>query len=147
MKILVMNGINLGMLGIREPGKYGSKTYKEITEELSEFAKTKNNLTLDFFVTDIEGEFVRKLYEAREKYDGVVMNCGAWSHYSIGIRDAISGSGVKAVDVHMTNVYAREEFRHNQVIAPVCIGQISGFGEAVYRLAVEALMGYIEGQK
>ena len=144
MKILVMNGINLGMLGIREPGKYGSKTYDMIMKDLSEWAKTKEGLELDFFVTDIEGEFVRKLYEAREKYDGVVMNCGAWSHYSIGIRDAVSGSGVKAVDVHMTNVYAREEFRHKQVIAPVCIGQVSGFGEDVYRLAVDALVGYIE---
>lgn len=143
MKILVMNGINLGMLGTREPGKYGSRTLDEISAELKEWASARGNLQIDFFSTNFEGEFVEKLYEAAEKYDGVVMNAGAWSHYSIGIRDAIAGSAVSAVEVHITNVYSREEFRHNQVLAPVCVGTMSGFGTDVYRLGVEGLISYL----
>ena len=103
----------------------------------------ENDIEIDTFATNFEGEFVEKLYAARGVYDGVVMNCGAWSHYSIGIRDAVAGCGLPAVDVHITNVYAREEFRHKQVIAPVCIGQVSGFGESVYRYGVQALAEYL----
>ncbi len=143
MKILVMNGINLGMLGKREPTKYGSRTLDDITAELKEWAGTKEGLQLDFFSSNFEGEFVEKLYEAAEKYDGVVMNAGAWSHYSIGIRDAIAGSAVTAVEVHITNIYSREEFRHTQVLAPVCVGTMCGFGTDVYRLGVEALISHL----
>lgn len=142
MKVLIMNGINLGMVGTREPGKYGSKTLDAILAEVKDWAKGKD-IEIDTFVTDFEGEFVEKLYAARGVYDGIVMNCGAWSHYSVGVRDAVAGCGLPAVDVHMTNVYAREEFRHKQVIAPVCVGQVSGFGEDVYRLGVEALASYL----
>lgn len=144
MKILIMNGINLGMLGTREPGKYGNKTLADITAELKEWAGTQPDLEIDDFVTNYEGEFVEKLYSARGVYDGIVMNCGAWSHYSIGIRDAVAGCRVPCVDVHITNVYAREEFRHNQVIAPVCVGQVSGFGDSVYRLGVCALRDWLK---
>ena len=143
MKILVMNGINLGKLGKREPGKYGNKTLDDITAELKEWASARDGLQLDFFSSNFEGEFVEKLYEAAEKYDGVVMNAGAWSHYSIGIRDAISGSSAPVVEVHITNVYSREEFRHTQVLAPVCVGTMSGFGTDVYRLGVEGLIYYL----
>ena len=143
MKILIMNGINLCMVGTREPGKYGSRTLADILADVSEWAKTKEELEVDFFTTNFEGEFVEKLYAARGVYDGIVMNCGAWSHYSIGVRDAVAGCGLPAVDVHMTNVYAREEFRHKQVIAAVCVGQVSGFGEDVYRLGTEALIAYL----
>ncbi len=137
-----MNGINLGMVGTREPGKYGSRTLDAILADVKEWAKDKG-IETDTFVTNFEGEFVEKLYAARGVYDGIVMNCGAWSHYSIGVRDAVSGCGLPAVDVHMTNVYAREEFRHKQVITPVCVGQVSGFGEHVYRLGVEALVAHL----
>ena len=143
MKILIMNGINLCMVGVREPGKYGSRTLDDILSDVKTWAKSQNELEIDTFVTNFEGEFVEKLYAARGVYDGIVMNCGAWSHYSIGVRDAVAGCGLPCVDVHMTNVYAREEFRHNQVIAPVCVGQVSGFGEDVYRLGVEALITYL----
>ena len=143
MKILIMNGINLCMLGTREPEKYGNRTLEDILADVSAWAKTKENLEIEFFTTNFEGEFVEKLHSARGVYDGIVMNCGAWSHYSIGIRDALAGCGVPAVDVHITNVYAREEFRHKQVIAPVCVGQVAGFGEDVYRLGAEALITYL----
>ena len=147
MKVLIMNGINLNMLGIRDTEKYGSRTLSQIQESITEWSKGRDSLTVDFFATNHEGEFVEKLYASRGVYDGIVMNCGAWSHYSIGVRDAVEGCGLPCVDVHMTNVYAREEFRHNQVIAPVCIGQVSGFGENVYKLGIEALMQYLEGKK
>jgi 3-dehydroquinate dehydratase-2 len=144
MKILIMNGINLCMVGTREPGKYGSRTLDDILSDVKVWAKTQKDLTVDTFTTNFEGEFVEKLYAARGVYDGIVMNCGAWSHYSIGIRDAVAGCALPCVDVHMTNVYAREEFRHNQVVAPVAVGQVSGFGEDVYRLGVTALISYLE---
>jgi 3-dehydroquinate dehydratase-2 len=142
MKILIMNGINLCMLGTREPAKYGNRTLDTILDDVKKWAAEKD-IEIDTFVTNFEGEFVEKLYAARGVYDGVVMNCGAWSHYSIGIRDAVAGCGLPAVDVHITNVYAREEFRHKQVIAPVCVGQISGFGESVYKYGVQALAEYL----
>ena len=147
MKILIMNGINLCMVGTREPGKYGSRTLDDILADVKTWAKTQKDLTVDTFTTNFEGEFVEKLYAARGVYDGIVMNCGAWSHYSIGVRDAVAGCALPCVDVHMTNVYAREEFRHNQVIAPVAVGQVSGFGEDVYRLGVTALISYLERTK
>ena len=146
MKVLIMNGINLGMVGTREPGKYGSKTLDAILDDVKEWAKGEG-IEIDTFVTNFEGEFVEKLYAARGVYDGIVMNCGAWSHYSIGVRDAVAGCALPCVDVHMTNVYAREEFRHNQVVAPVAVGQVSGFGEDVYRLGVMALISYLERTK
>lgn len=147
MKILIMNGINLCMVGTREPGKYGNRTLDAILGDVKEWAKTQKDLEIDTFTTNFEGEFVEKLYAARGVYDGIVMNCGAWSHYSIGVRDAVAGCALPCVDVHMTNVYAREEFRHNQVIAPVAVGQVSGFGEDVYRLGTEALIAYLERTK
>lgn len=147
MKILIMNGINLCMVGTREPGKYGSRTLDDILSDVKTWAKTQKDLTVDTFTTNFEGEFVEKLYAARGVYDGIVINCGAWSHYSIGVRDAVAGCALPCVDVHMTNVYAREEFRHNQVVAPVAVGQVSGFGEDVYRLGVMALISYLERTK
>jgi 3-dehydroquinate dehydratase-2 len=143
MKILIMNGINLCMVGTREPGKYGSRTLDDILSDVKVWAKTQKDLTVDTFTTNFEGEFVEKLYAARGVYDGIVMNCGAWSHYSYSIRDAVSGCGLPAIDVHMTDVYAREDFRKNMVIAPVCVDQICGYGEDVYRMGVEALVRYL----
>lgn len=142
MKILIMNGINLCYVGIREPGKYGSRTLEDILDGVKAWGETEG-IGIDTFATNFEGEFVEKLYAARGVYDGIVMNCGAWSHYSVGVRDAVAGCGLPCVDVHMTNVYAREEFRHKQVVAPVAIGQVSGFGESVYRLGCQALVGYL----
>jgi 3-dehydroquinate dehydratase-2 len=137
-----MNGINLCMLCVREPDKYGKRTLDDIIADVKEWARDKD-IEIDSFVTNYEGEFVEKLYAARGVYDGLVMNCGAWSHYSYGIRDAVSGCGLPAIDVHMTDVYAREDFRKNMVIAPVCVDQICGYGEDVYRMGVEALVRYL----
>ncbi len=147
MKILILNGINLCMTGTREPGKYGTKSLDEINTALKVWASEKGGLELDFFSTNFEGGFVERLYSARGVYDGIVMNAGAWSHYSIGIRDAVAGCGLPIVEVHMTNVYAREEFRHTQLLAPFCVGLISGFADDVYRLGVEALVSRLSAKK
>lgn len=147
MKILVINGINLCMTGTREPGKYGTKSLDEINTALKTWAKTKDNLELEFFSTNFEGSFVERLYAAKGMYDGIVMNAGAWSHYSIGIRDAIAGCGTPIVEVHMTNIYAREDFRHNQLLAPFCVGLITGFGDDSYRLGIEAMVHHLKTKK
>ena len=142
MKILVLNGINLCMTGTRDQGVYGTVSLDDINKSLKAWADGRG-IDLTFFTTNYEGAMVEKLHAARTEYDGIVMNAGAWSHYSIGIRDAIVAAAIPVVEVHMSNVYAREEFRHNQVLAPVCIGQISGFGADSYRLGVDALSAYI----
>ena len=142
MKILVLNGINLCMTGTRDQGVYGTVSLDDINKGLKAWADGRG-IDLTFFTTNYEGAMVEKLHAARTEYDGIVMNAGAWSHYSIGIRDAIVAAAIPVVEVHMSNVYAREEFRHNQVLAPVCIGQISGFGADSYRLGVDALSAYI----
>lgn len=146
MKILVLNGINLCMTGKRDTSVYGTASLDDINKGLKEWTDAKG-IELDFFTTNYEGAMAEKLHAARTEFDGIVMNAGAWSHYSIGIRDAISAAGVPVVEVHMSNVYAREEFRHNQVLAPVCLGQISGFGADSYRLGIEALAEHIKRKR
>lgn len=143
MKILVINGINLCMTGKRDTDIYGTESLDDINKRLKRWASEKG-IELSFFSTNYEGAMAEKLHAARKEFDGVVMNAGAWSHYSVGLRDAISAAGVPVVEVHMSNVYAREEFRHTQVLAPVCVGQISGFGADSYRLGVEAMVAYLE---
>ena len=147
MKILVLNGINLCMTGTRDPGVYGTVSLDEINNDLRKWAETQTGLQLSFFTSNYEGAVAEKLYDARRDFDGVVMNAGAWSHYSVGLRDAVAAAGVPTVEVHMTNVYARDEFRHVQLIAPVCVGQVSGFGADSYRLGIEALMMHINKKK
>ena len=141
-----MNGINLFMLGIREPSKYGSRTLDSINSDLKKWADGINDLEIDFFVTNFEGEFVEKLYASIGVYDGIVMNPGAWTHYSVGIRDAIAGCGIPCVEVHMTDINSREDFRKIQITSPVCVKQLSGYGEDVYRLGVEELISYLENK-
>ncbi|MGN0601584.1 MAG: type II 3-dehydroquinate dehydratase, partial [Oscillospiraceae bacterium] len=137
-KILVIHGPNLNLLGEREPGVYGSDTYDSINREIIAKAKEKS-LDCDVFQSNHEGEIIDKLHEARKDYDGVVINAGAYTHYSYAIRDAISAIKIPVIEVHMSNIHAREEFRHNSVISPVCVGQIAGFGKDSYLLAVEAM--------
>lgn len=146
MKILVLNGINLCMTGTRDPGVYGTTSLDAINRGLTEWARTKDGLELSFFTTNYEGAMAEKLYSARTEFDGIVLNAGAWSHYSIGLRDAVVAAGIPTVEVHMSNVYSREEFRHNQVIAPVCVGQVSGFGSDSYRLGIDALINYLNNK-
>ncbi len=135
LRILIINGPNLNMLGIREPGVYGIRTLEDINRELTQAYGGRAQLT--FFQSNHEGEIIDRLHAAREGFDWVVINPGAFTHYSLAIRDAVAAYGVPTIEVHLSNIHAREEFRHHSVIAPVAVGQISGFGPRSYFLAVE----------
>lgn len=138
MKILVINGPNLNFLGIREKGIYGTQDYNYLVNMIQEKAK-KEECEITCFQSNHEGAIIDKLHAARKCFDGVVINAGAYTHYSYAIRDAISAIKIPCVEVHISNVFARDEFRSNSVIAPVCKGSISGFGFGSYYLAVQAL--------
>lgn len=136
--ILVMNGPNLNLLGMREPGVYGTDTYESVCDRIRDHAAARQ-MQVDFFQSNSEGALIDQLHAAMGTYDGVVLNAGAYTHYSYAIRDAIAAIRLPVVEVHMSNIHAREEFRHTSVIAPVCKGQIAGFGANSYLLALEAL--------
>ena len=138
MKILVINGVNLDMLGTREPEIYGGRTLDDINSDLSVIAKNMG-ADIDFVQSNIEGEIVEFIHSGR-LYDGIILNAGAYTHYSIAIRDAISSIKTPCVEVHLSNVHKREEFRHTSVISAVCTGVIAGFGEDSYKLALYALL-------
>jgi 3-dehydroquinate dehydratase-2 len=137
-KILVIHGPNLNLLGERETGVYGKDTLEHINNEIKEKAK-ELNLECDTFQSNIEGELINVLHAAKGKYDGIIINAGAYTHYSIAIRDAIAAIRIPCVEVHLSNIHAREEFRHKSVIAPVCIGQVVGFGKQSYIMALHGL--------
>ncbi|MBO5745617.1 MAG: type II 3-dehydroquinate dehydratase [Clostridia bacterium] len=137
-KILVLNGPNLNMLSIREPGIYGNQTLDEINANISSYAKGLD-LSCEFFQSNCEGEIIDKIHSVRENYDGCILNAGAYTHYSYAILDAIKAVGKPFIEVHLSNIYAREEFRHTSVIAPACVGSIAGFGKNSYFLAVNAM--------
>lgn len=137
MKFLVLNGVNLNMTGVREKGVYGAQTLDEINGELAAFCK-ENGHTVDFRQTNVEGEMCSFLHAAQGVYDGIVLNAGAFTHYSYAIRDAIAAISVPVVEVHMSNVHAREEFRKKSVLTEVCKGEILGFGKNGYKLALES---------
>jgi 3-dehydroquinate dehydratase-2 len=138
-KILVLNGPNLNLTGMREPAHYGSATLDEINSALSEAAASLGIDTV-FFQSNHEGDIIDYIHSAIDNFDGIILNAGAFTHYSYAIRDAIAAVKVPTVEVHMSNVHAREEFRHTSVIAPVCIGSIAGFGSFSYHLALAALI-------
>ena len=123
MKILIINGVNMNMLGIREPEKYGSMTLQDLEKELYAYS-FELGIDIETYQSNHEGEIVEKIHSAKDIYDGIVINAGAYTHTSIAIRDAIASVGLPTVEIHMTNIYKREDFRHNSFIAPVCIGQI-----------------------
>ncbi|AZR73560.1 type II 3-dehydroquinate dehydratase [Anoxybacter fermentans] len=138
-KFMVIHGPNLNLLGIREPKYYGTKTLEEINSEIQDFAE-KENLKVTIYQENEEGKIINLIHQAYfEKYDGIIINPGAYTHYSIAIRDALAGVNLPAVEVHISNIYSREEFRHHSVIAPVVLGQISGFGSQGYILALKGL--------
>ncbi|WP_066683888.1 type II 3-dehydroquinate dehydratase [Christensenella intestinihominis] len=138
-KILVMNGPNLNMLGIREKGVYGVKTLDEINGFIREQAKDMD-MELEFFQSNHEGALIDKLHDAYGRKDGIVLNAGAYTHYSYAIRDAISSVSIPCVEVHLSDIHAREEFRHVSVISDVCIAQICGKGEQGYVEALKILL-------
>lgn len=142
MKLLVINGPNLNMLGIREPEKYGNTTFAELEKDIYAYS-FELNIDIESFQSNHEGAIIDKIQQALGNFDGIVINPGAYAHTSIAIRDAISSVNLPTVEVHMTNIHAREEFRQNSYITPVCIGQISGFGINVYKLGLKALSEYL----
>jgi 3-dehydroquinate dehydratase-2 len=137
-KILIVNGPNLNLVGEREPGIYGSDAMPNIIKKAIAFAGSKG-FECTYFQSNHEGEIIDKLHASRLEYSGIVLNAGAFTHYSYAIRDAISAIKIPVVEVHLSNVFAREEFRHTSVIAAVCKGSVSGFGANSYILAVQAL--------
>ena len=137
-KIIVIHGPNLNLLGEREPGVYGSESYESINNEIIEHAISKQ-FHCEIFQSNHEGEIIDTLHLARKSFDGVVINAGAYTHYSYAIRDAIAAIKIPVIEVHMSNINARDEFRAKSVIAPVCKGSICGFGKNSYILAVDSL--------
>lgn len=142
-KILIINGPNLNMLGIREPGVYGNETLETLYDKIRKKADLLN-VEVEFYQSNIEGELINKIHSAIGVFDGIVINPGAYTHYSYAIRDALASINVPAIEVHISNVHKREEFRHKSVTAPVCTGQICGLGTNGYLYALEEL---INGQK
>jgi 3-dehydroquinate dehydratase II len=142
MKILIINGVNMNMLGLRETEKYGTMTLKDLEKELYAFS-FELGIDIETFQSNFEGEIVEKIHQTKDNFDGIVINAGAYTHTSVAIRDAISAVNIPTVEVHMTNIYKREEFRHHSYIAPVCIGQISGFGINSYKLGLKAVVDYL----
>jgi len=138
MNILIINGVNMNMLGTREPEKYGSMTLKDLEKELYAYS-FELGVDIETYQNNHEGEIVEKIQQAKNQFDGIIINAAAYTHTSVAIRDAISAVNIPTVEVHITNIHAREEFRHKSLIAPVCIGQISGFGIHSYKLALKGL--------
>ncbi|MBO5363315.1 MAG: type II 3-dehydroquinate dehydratase [Clostridia bacterium] len=140
MKILVLNGVNLNLTGFREKGVYGNQTLAEINAKIASFCKTDGD-EVDFYQSNSEGAIVDKLHEAflNKAYDGILLNAGAFTHYSYALRDAIAAIDIPVVEVHMSNVHAREEFRHTSVISEVCKGCVCGFGAGSYLAAIVGL--------
>ena len=138
-KILIINGPNLNMLGKREPEVYGTLTLDEINTRIASEAEVMR-IEVEFFQSNVEGKIIDAIHLAEGTANGIIINAGAYTHYSFAIRDAIASVSVPCVEVHLSNVYARDEFRHKSVIAPVCVGQISGFGIMSYLLALRALI-------
>ncbi len=137
MKFLVINGVNLNLTGKREKGVYGTETLEEINAGLAAFCKAHGH-EVEFYQSNVEGELCSRLHAAEGKYDGIVLNAGAFTHYSIALRDAIAAITVPVVETHMSNVQAREEFRKKSVLTEVCRGEVLGFGKASYYLALES---------
>ncbi|MDR0333930.1 MAG: type II 3-dehydroquinate dehydratase [Dysgonamonadaceae bacterium] len=135
MKIQIINGPNLNLLGTREPGVYGNASFNDYLNELKTLFP---NIQIDYFQSNIEGELIDKIQETGFSYNGIILNAGGYTHTSVAIRDAIKAVSSPVVEVHISNVHAREEFRHQSMISAVCVGVIVGFGMDSYRLAIHS---------
>ncbi len=147
MKFLVINGVNLNLTGKREKGIYGAETLEEINAKIAAYAAA-NGDSVDFYQSNIEGELVNALHNAYlgGSCDGILLNAGAFTHYSYALRDAIAAIDIPVAEVHMSNVHAREEFRHHSVLSEVCKGVVCGFGYASYLSALVGLKAYIQAK-
>jgi 3-dehydroquinate dehydratase-2 len=137
MKIQIINGPNLNLLGLREPGIYGSQSFEDYLTGLKEIYSI---IQIDYYQSNVEGELINKLHEVGFDYDGIVINGGAYTHTSIAIADAIAGIKTPVIEVHISNIYAREEFRHVSLTGKNCRGVLTGFGMDGYRLAIESFL-------
>jgi 3-dehydroquinate dehydratase II len=145
-RILILNGPNLNLLGTRQPAVYGATTLADIEKMCRAHAETCG-ATIDFAQSNHEGVLIDSIHAARGKQDGIILNAGALTHTSIALMDAISSAEVPVVELHLSNIHARESFRHKSWIAPVAVGQICGFGARGYVLAMDALLGHLEAAK
>ena len=134
----------MNMLGVREPEKYGSMTLKDLEKELYAFS-FELGIDIETFQSNFEGEIVEKIQQAKDNFNGLVINAAPYTHTSVAIRDALAAVNIPTVEVHMTNIHAREDFRQKSLIAPICKGQISGFGTESYKLALRALIYLLNG--
>jgi len=137
MKILIINGPNLNLLGKREPEIYGDESFDRILDSIHE---RHSEHTISYYQSNIEGEIIDALHAAMDSQDGIVLNAGGYTHTSVSIADAVKSIGIPVIEVHITNIYAREEFRKHSFLAPVCKGSVTGLGSIGYRLAVDALI-------
>jgi 3-dehydroquinate dehydratase II len=144
LSVLVLHGPNLNLLGLREPGIYGATTLAQIDTKLIELGKSLNAV-VQSFQSNHEGALVDAIHGARDRHQGIVINAGAYTHTSIAIRDAISAVQLPTVEVHLSNIYKREEFRHHSYLASIVVGQISGFGANSYYLGLKAIVSHLEG--
>ncbi|MFA6078456.1 MAG: type II 3-dehydroquinate dehydratase [Candidatus Omnitrophota bacterium] len=141
--ILIIHGPNLGLLGKREVGIYGKTTIDDINRDLKKLAKSRK-VGVEVFQSDHEGDIVELIGKSKKRFDAIVINPAAYTHTSVAIRDAISAVDIPVVEVHLSNIYAREDFRHTSLIAPVSKGQVSGFGKMSYILGLEAAINLLK---
>jgi 3-dehydroquinate dehydratase II len=146
MKILFLNGPNLNLLGTREPQVYGKTTLADIEASVRTEASARG-VTVDFRQTNLEGELVTWIQTAKNQFEAIVLNAAAYTHTSVALRDAISATGIPTIEIHLSNIHSREEFRHKSLIAGVCRGQIAGFGSKSYLLGLDAAINVIESGK
>ena len=144
-KIIILNGPNLNLLGEREKSHYGNFTLKDVEKTCKEFAK-RNNLELSFFQSNIEGELVEKIQESRNDQDGLVINAGGYTHTSVAIHDALKICNLPIIELHISNIYNREEFRHKSLISKVANGVICGFGADGYTMALKAMKNFFKNE-